>query len=96
MGLASRHRWDERAVEYFRVMKLDGEAKAEAYRSTFNKTNEFDKALERVMARVVKYSKENNHASIGESASRRGQSNGGEANGNGPEAPVEHAEPTTV
>lgn len=58
MGLSSRHRWDARAVEFFRVMKLDGEAVAATYRDRF-KCNEMEVAIQRLMQRVVKYNAEN-------------------------------------
>jgi len=58
MGLHSRHKWDARAVEFFRIAKLDGTEKAEAYRATFQNSPEMDKALQRTMDRVVRAQKE--------------------------------------
>jgi hypothetical protein len=96
MGHAARHRWDMRAVEFFRVMKLDGELKAAEYRRTFNKANEFEKALERVMASVVKYNKENPpHDPIAKHQDRSGTPDGGTLPVGGPEAPMENAGPIT-
>lgn len=89
MGLASRRKWDARAVEYFRVAKLDGEAEALKYRELFHHSTEFDKAVNRLMARVAHY-KENN-VRLDEPHSAGGQVNHGTIPTGGTPAPVEDA-----
>lgn len=89
MGLASRGRWDNKAVEYFRIMKLDGEPAAAAYRNEFRNAPEFDRAVNRLMARVVRYRETNAH--LDEPNTGSGPSDGGAIHEVRAEVPVADA-----
>lgn len=74
-------------------MKLDGEEAAKRYRSEFFATPEFDKAVNRVMARVVRY-QENNHVRTDDATPGSGLAHGGTIPVGGCEVPLEDARAT--
>lgn len=94
MGWASRHRWDMRAIEFFRLFKLEGEESALRYRAQWIDTNQFEKALGRVMQRA-NYVKEQNDRTPHGPVTNGGLPDGGALPKGGPEAAMENGKPTS-